>query len=217
MLLILGNKNYSTWSLRGWLMLEKSGVNYDEKIISLVGSGFYKEVQQYTPALKVPALVDGDVQVWDSLAICEYINDAYMSGEAWPTDAKERAKARSLAAEMHSGFHAIRSEMPMNIRATRKVELSEQAKLEIARIEQIWSEQSSEFKNKGGWLFGSWSIADVMFAPVALRFKTYQIEIGAEAQRYADHVLSCSAIQKWIEEALLEDEVVPQGEAGQEL
>ena len=164
---------------------------------------------------KVPALIDAELTVWDSLAICEYINDAYLNGAAWPSEIAQRARARSLAAEMHSGFAALRNEMPMNIRAKRHVELSEQAKKDIARIDEIFSTQQQSYPNT--WLFGEFSIVDAMFAPVVLRFKTYQVELSHAAQVYCQHVLSCPVMQSWICEALKETDIVDCDEAGEEI
>ncbi|MDP2572413.1 glutathione S-transferase family protein [Vibrio penaeicida] len=214
MLLVIGNKNYSTWSLRAWLILYKSEVKFEENLIQLDTPEFYTLIKKFSPAQKVPTLVDGALTVWDSLAICEYINDSYMSGTAWPEDTAQKTKARSLASEMHSGFVALRNEMPMNIRARRSIDLSQAAKADIARIDQIWSEQFRAFGDKGGWLFGRWSIADAMYAPVALRFQTYGIELSPEAQAYQEHVISCDATKIWIEDALKEEEIVNKDEAG---
>ncbi|RJE78260.1 glutathione S-transferase [Pseudoalteromonas sp. MSK9-3] len=216
MQLFIGNKNYSSWSLRAWLMLAKSGVNFSEVKLTLDTPEFYKRLESVTPTLKVPTLIDNEIAVWDSLAICEYINDAYMSGAGWPSEQLMRAKARALACEMHSGFNGIRNEMPMNIRATRYVELSEQAKKDITRIEQIWCDQMQKFAGQGDWLFGSWSIVDAMFAPVALRFKTYGITLNEDASRYMETVLNCSDLQCWIADALKETDIVAIDEAGKE-
>ncbi|AGH43444.1 glutathione S-transferase domain-containing protein [Paraglaciecola psychrophila 170] len=137
MQLYIGNKNYSSWSLRAWIMLAKSEVKFEEVKLLLGTSEFYQRLEKVTPTHKVPAVVDGNVKVWDSLAICEYINDAYLSGSAWPELARQKAEARAIACEMHSGFNGVRNEMPMNIRAKRKIVLSEHAKNDILRIQQI--------------------------------------------------------------------------------
>jgi len=214
MKLYIGNKNYSTWSLRAWLIFDKSTIKFEEEKLTLDSKAFYQVLKNVTPTQKVPSLVDGKTTVWDSLAICEYINDVYLSGSAWPTAAHEKAKARALACEMHSGFNAIRNEIPMNIRAKRKVVLTNQAQEEIRRIESIWSEQHLQFKELGGWLFGQWSIADAMFAPVALRLGTYGIKLNAHATAYLDQVLNCPSIQRWIADAALETDIVESDEAG---
>ncbi|MDP5212885.1 glutathione S-transferase family protein [Pseudoalteromonas tunicata] len=215
MQLYIGNKNYSSWSLRAWLMLAKSGVSFDEVMLELDTPEFYQTLAPLTPSQKVPLLIDNDITVWDSLAICEYINDAYLNGTAWPEDLAERAKARALAAEMHSGFNALRNEMPMNIRATRHVELSEAALKDIARIDTIFAEQMQQVhRTQGGWLFGQWSIVDCMYAPVVLRLKTYQINLSDDATCYLNHVLASEALKRWIDAALLETTMVQADEAG---
>ncbi|MCO7190860.1 MULTISPECIES: glutathione S-transferase family protein [unclassified Pseudoalteromonas] len=214
MKLYIGNKNYSTWSLRSWLLVERYGLKFQETMLKLETDVFYQTLSGISPTNKVPLLVDGDVIVWESLAICEYINETYLSGKAWPEDPELRARARSLSSEMHSGFLALRSEMPMNIRAKRYVDLSVAAQKDIARIAQIWREQMREFGQQGGWLFGEWSIADAMFAPVVMRFITYGIEPGPEATAYMEKVLACPAIQRWRADALLEQDIVPSDEAG---
>lgn len=166
-----------------------------------------------TPTAKVPTLVDGDVAVWDSLAILEYVNDAHLDSAAWPKSTKERARARAISAEMHSGFFAVRNEMSMNCRAKRKLTLSDGALKDIARIDAIWSAQMEQYPE--GWLFGEWSIADTMFAPVALRVETYGIKLSEKAQQYQQRVLNSPSIQKWLAEVSLETDVVEEDEAGQ--
>ncbi|MEI8592777.1 glutathione S-transferase family protein [Photobacterium sp. Hal280] len=217
MQLIIGNKNYSSWSFRGWLMLVQNGIPFHENKLTLFTDNFYRTLEVYSPAAKVPVLIDGDVTVWDSLAICEYINEAYCQGRAWPQDKIERAKARAISCEMHSGFTALRNEMPMNCRARRQVELSEAAQNDIARIDQIWRDQMLKYSDNGGWLFGEWSIADCMYAPVVLRFKTYGIEVSDLSKRYMDKVLQSAPVKAWLKEALLETDIVPEDEAGTDL
>ncbi|MEZ8386028.1 glutathione S-transferase, partial [Vibrio splendidus] len=158
MQLYIGNQNYSTWSLRAWLIFDNYNLNAEVIKLKLFTSDFYDTLAKVTPTAKVPTLVDGDVAVWDSLAILEYVNDAHLNGEAWPSSVKERAHARAISAEMHSGFFAVRNEMPMNCRAQRKLTLSEEALKDIARIDAIWSAQMEQYPE--GWLFGEWSIAD---------------------------------------------------------
>lgn len=215
MQLFIGNKNYSTWSLRAWYLLSKFNVSFIEQQLVLDTPEFYEALTNKFPVQKVPALIDVELTVWDSLAICEYINDAYLNGAAWPSEITQRAKARSLAAEMHSGFTALRNEMPMNIRAKRHVELSEQAKKDIARIDEIFSAQQQRYPN--AWLFGEFSIADAMFAPVVLRFKTYQVELSPAAKAYYQHVFACPVIQTWISEALKETAIINSDEVGEEI
>lgn len=217
MRLIIGNKNYSSWSLRAWLMASKAGLSFDETKLPLDTQRFYCEIAALSPTRKVPTLIDDEITVWDSLAICEYINDTYLSGSAWPSDPQLKATARAISAEMHAGFNAVRSELPMNIRATRQVTLSPDALKDIERIDQIWSERMLAHKQGAGWLFGSWSIADMMFAPVVLRFKTYQIELSDKAAAYRDFLLQDANLKAWIEEALIETEIVEMDEAGTDI
>ncbi|WP_070964426.1 glutathione S-transferase family protein [Vibrio sonorensis] len=215
MQLFIGNQNYSTWSLRAWLIFSQYELKVDVIKLQLCTDDFYKALQEVTPTAKVPTLVDQDLVVWDSLAILEYVNERYLDGKAWPTAFAERAKARAIAAEMHSGFFSIRNELPMNIRARRKVELSEGALKDIARIDAIWAEQMSLYPD--GWLFGEWSIADAMYAPVALRCLTYGIELSDAAKIYQQKVLNSESLKKWLHEASLETEIVEEDEVGAEL
>ncbi|WP_215402841.1 glutathione S-transferase family protein [Vibrio gigantis] len=213
MQLYIANQNYSTWSLRAWLIFEHYNLNADVIKLKLFTSDFYDTLASVTPTAKVPTLVDGDVAVWDSLAILEYVNDAYLDGAAWPSSIAERALSRAISAEMHSGFFNIRNELPMNCRAKRKLVLSEGAQKDIARIDAIWSEQMKQYPE--GWLFGEWSIADAMFAPVALRVETYGIKLSDKAQQYQQQVLNSPSIKKWLAEASLEKDIVEEDEAGE--
>ncbi|WP_417700115.1 glutathione S-transferase family protein [Pseudoalteromonas lipolytica] len=215
MQLFIGNKNYSSWSLRAWYLLSKFNISFTEQQLVLDTPDFYDRLKTKFPVQKVPALIDGDLAVWDSLAICEYINDAYLNGRAWPENLNKRAHARSVAAEMHSGFLALRNEMPMNIRAKRHVELSEHAKKDIARIDEIFSMRPQLSSNT--WLYGEFSIVDAMFAPVVLRFKTYQVTLSSPAQAYCNQVLSCPVLNNWIAHALQETDIVTSDEAGEDI
>ncbi|KLV08250.1 glutathione S-transferase family protein [Photobacterium ganghwense] len=213
MQLFIGNQNYSTWSLRAWLIFAQNDLNVEVVKLKLFSEGFYQSLAEVTPTAKVPALIDVEVVVWDSLAILEYVNEAYLEGKAWPRSPKDRAKARAVSAEMHSGFFSLRNELPMNCRASRKVELSQEALNDIARIDAIWSEQMALYPD--GWLFGEWSIADAMYAPVALRMQTYGIPLSAQAKAYQQRVLNSQAIQRWLAEASLETDIVVEDEAGE--
>ncbi|QFT39817.1 MULTISPECIES: glutathione S-transferase [unclassified Vibrio] len=211
--LFIGNQNYSSWSLRAWLIFSQYNLDVKVTKLALFTQEFYKTLEGITPTAKVPALVHQDVTVWDSLAILEFVNEQYLQGKAWPSAAVERAKARAIAAEMHSGFFDLRSELPMNIRARRKVALSEGALQDIARIDAIWSEQAEQYP--GGWLFGDWSIADAMYAPVALRFQTYGIALSEGARAYQHKVLASASLQQWLEDASLEEDTVEEDETGE--
>lgn len=214
MKLYIGNKNYSSWSLRPWLVLNKFNVPHEEIKLSLFSSEFYEALEGISDTYKVPTLVDGDLAIHESLAISEYINEAYCSGNAWPKDKAQRAKARALSSEMASSFSALRTALPMNIRASRTVQLEQSVLKDIARIDAIFQLAS---KSSSGWLFDSWSIADAMFTPVVLRFKTYNVTISPLAQQYCDKVLACPILKQWIEGALLETDILEEDEAGTDI
>lgn len=214
MKLYIGNKNYSSWSLRPWLVLNKFNVPYDEIKLALFSSEFYEALEGLSDTNKVPTLVDGDLTIHESLAIAEYINEVYCNGQAWPKDRAQRAKARALSAEMASSFSALRTALPMNIRASRKVQLEERVLKDVDRIDTIFQLAS---KSNSGWLFDSWSIADAMFAPVVLRCKTYNIAVSPIAQQYCDKVLACPILKQWIESALLETDILEEDEAGTDI
>lgn len=213
MKLIIGNKNYSTWSLRPWLLLQAFNVKFDEQLISLADEGLSQRLHQFSKSNKVPVLVDDGLTIWDTLAICEYISENFLDGKGWPKDVKQRAIARSVVAEMHAGFGHIRSEMHMNIKARRKIDLSDQAKVEIQRVDEIWA----EYAQKDSYLFDDYSIADCFFTPVASRFQTYGVNLSPKAQAYADKLLNHPAMQEWSQAAKLETEVLAADEVGVEV
>ena len=215
MKLIIGNKNYSSWSLRGWLALKAFDVPFEEIKLSLFSDEFYTELAKHSPVGKVPVLVDGDLSVWDSLAICEYINETYLDGKGWPIDKSKRAVARSVVADMHSGLFGIRTEMPMNCRARRHVELSDQAKKEVDTLDALWTKLRAENAQNGDYLFGKFSLADAFFAPVMFRFKTYGIALSAAASEYQTTMLMHPAMQEWLDDALIETDVIDADEAGE--
>ncbi len=212
--LVLGNKNYSSWSLRPWMLLKHFNIPFHELHVSLNQESLSAVLRQYSPSCKVPVLMDGTRRVWDSLAICEYVNETYMENQAWPRGSAERAWARSVACEMHSSFAGLRNEMPMNIRAKRVVTPSMQCKLDIGRIDAIWAECMK--MNTGPWLFGEYSIADAMFAPVVMRFVTYGVTLSGLAQQYQNNVLEDVHIKEWMVQAKEESEVVNVDEVGVE-
>jgi glutathione S-transferase len=215
MKLIIGNKNYSSWSLRGWLALKAFDVPFEEIKLSLFSDEFYTELAKHSPVGKVPVLVDGDLSVWDSLSICEYLNENYLSGKGWPVDKSKRAVARSVVADMHSGLFGIRTEMPMNCRARRHVELSDQAKKEVATLDALWTKLRAENAQNGDYLFGKFSLADAFFAPVMFRFKTYGIALSAAASEYQTTMLMHPAMQEWLDDAIAETDVYAAGEIGE--
>jgi len=217
MKLIIGNKNYSSWSLRAWLFLAVNDLAFDEVRIALSTENTDSAIARYTDAGKVPVLHDGDLVVWDSLAICEYISEKYLDGKGWPADLKERAQARSYCAEMHSGFFTLREAMPMNCRAlNRRVPMTADLQEEISRIDSIWKDLRTKYSSRGPWLFGAFSIVDCMFAPVVFRFATYNVAVSERSQKYMNGVLKHPKIQLWQEEAHREVEIIECEEVGAE-
>ncbi|MCG6658757.1 glutathione S-transferase family protein [Halomonas campisalis] len=215
MKLIIGNKNYSSWSMRPWLLLSHHGLPFEEVRIPLDQDDTHTTLAQYTEAGKVPVLQDGDLTVWDSLAICEYISEHYLEGRGWPGSVRARAEARSCSAEMHSGFPEIRGQLPMNCRASqRHVPLGEDLAAEVARMDRIWSRYRGIYAGAGPWLFGEFSIADCMFAPVASRFDTYGINLSETASQYMQCLLSHEKVLEWFEQARVEPETIEMAEVG---
>ena len=211
--LVIGNKNYSSWSLRAWLYLRESHIDFEEIRIPLFSDSDWRgEIRQFSPAGRVPVLLDGDIAIWDSLAIFEYLRERYTSAVGWPEDPVARARAWSITAEMHSGFIALRDELPQNLRARRPrdlADLSDTCQAQVHRVQEIWQTARSAFGRDGSWLFGEFSTADVMFAPVALRFVTYDIPVTSEAQWFVERVQALPAVRDWIAAAEREDERLP--------
>jgi glutathione S-transferase len=213
--LVIGNKNYSSWSLRPWLFLKHGGIPFAEIRIPLHTHETRERIAQYSPSVRVPVLLDGVVRVWESLAICEYIAERFPEACGWPIDQHARAIARSVATEMHAGFSALRAELPMNCRAKRSgVVPSSAARADIERALSIWRTCRETFGQGGPWLFGAFTIADAMFAPVALRFYTYGVELPNMAREYVSTVNEHSAIHEWIQAARDETEVIEGEERG---
>ena len=216
MQLIIGNKNYSSWSLRPWLLLDHFNLDFEDIVVSLKKEGISERLAKYSDAKKVPVLIDSDLVVWDSLAICEYVSEKFLDGKGWPENNKDRAIARAISAEMHSSFVNIRTEMPMNCKARRKIELSDAAKDEVKRIDAIWSGYTRKDKAGATFLFGQFSIADCFYAPVVFRFNTYDVAISDAAKIYMNSMLVLPSMRKWLLQSLEEDEVLPRSEVGKE-
>lgn len=215
--LLIANKNYSSWSLRAWLVLRHAGIDFDEQKVCLDTPETRARILAFSPSGRVPALKDGSLLIWDSLAIAEYVAErAQDKGLAlWPSDARLRAVARSVSAEMHSGFMALRSAMPMNLRATgRRVELTPAILADIDRIGHIWTDCRARFGEGGPWLFGQWSIADAMYAPVASRFVSYDVHRAGAIDAYISTVFADAAFREWRQAALAETEIIAADEAG---
>lgn len=196
--LVIGNKNYSSWSLCPWLLLKMFDVNFEEIQIALYQDNTAENLGPYSPSLKVPVLLHRDITVWDSLSICEYINEDLLGGAAWPAHPKRRASARSISAEMHSEFPTLEHEWPFNCKASYKLKPSEGLEQEIARVDAIWSCSRRRFGANGNYLFGRFSIADCMFAPVAVCFEAYGAELSGDAHTYMQALLDNPFVQKWI-------------------
>lgn len=213
--LIIGNKNYSSWSLRSWFLLREAGIEFEEHRIALDVATTAAEIAAHCPGRTVPVLQLGDIAVWDTLAIAETVAERWPDTHLWPTDSNSRAHARSICAEMHSGFAELRSRMPMNCRAMgRKVALVDELTEEIDRIIAIWSTCNRQYKGDNGWLFGDFSVADAMFAPVVLRFRTYGINLPESAGHYPKRLLQSDAMQEWLAAAETETEVIEREEIG---
>jgi glutathione S-transferase len=198
--LIIGNKNYSSWSIRPWIMMTHLGVAFTETIVPLDTPEFNDQVARYGGAGRVPILQHGEVTVWDSLAICEYV--AEVSGKGWPARSEARAVARSVSAEMHSGFGDLRSQWPMVATMKRATPMTAELSADLRRIETLWADCRARFgRNSGPWLFGEYSIADAMYAPVVLRFNTYGAPKGDVAREYVATALADPAMQRLLQEA----------------
>lgn len=209
--LAIGNKNYSSWSMRPWLALRANDIPFVETVIPLYtdNPADKEQILSFSRAGKVPVLVDGDTTVWDSLSIIEYIAERYPEVKLWPDDVAARAHARSVCAEMHSGFMALRNECGMNLhRPVRPVTLSADAKANIARIQDIWRECRARYGAKGPFLFGRFGAADAMYAPVVHRFRTYAIEVTPETKAYMDTMMALPAFQEWTRDGLAETLVI---------
>ena len=214
--LIIGNKNYSSWSLRPWLLMKEAGIDFDEHRIALDTPTFRQEIAAFSAAGRVPVLQLGEVTVWDSLAICETVAERWPEKTLWPADADERAYARAISAEMHAGFGVLRECMPMNCRAMgRKVPIPDELGADIDRVIAIWSDCHRRYGDRGGWLFGDFSVADAMYAPVVLRLRTYGINLPESAGYYPQRLLESEAMQDWLAAAECETEVIEADEKGQ--
>jgi glutathione S-transferase len=204
--LVIGNKNYSSWSFRPWIALKAAGVAFDETVISLYVDGSPEKIREHSPAGKVPILHDGDISVWESLAIIEYVAEKFPSAGLWPSDLAARAHARAISTEMHAGFVPLRSECGMNMwRPPAKKELSADAKANVARIQDIWTGARDRFGAGGPFLFGKFSAADAMYAPVVSRFETYAIDVSAPVKAYMQAMIALPAWQEWRKAALKEE------------
>jgi glutathione S-transferase len=211
--LVIANRNYSSWSLRAWLALKYAGVAFEEIVIPLDTPATRDEIERYSPSGRLPVLRVDQLAVWDSLAICEYIHE--LTGRGWPAAPAARATARAISAEMHSGFATLRSLWPMNARArNRRTATTAALAADVERIDEIWNDCRHRFGGGGPWLFGEYSIADAMYAPVVLRFNTYGARISDTARWYMASVLEDTALQQWLQAAKQEPWRIESEEVG---
>jgi glutathione S-transferase len=213
LLLLIGNKNYSSWSLRPWIAMKAAGIAFAEQVISLDASDFQERVRKISATGKVPALADGETQVWESLAILEYLAEKFPQARLWPAEPSARAHARSIAAEMHADFTPLRRHYPMNIRRpVKRREPIAEVIPHIARIDAMWKDCRNRFGQGGPFLFGAFGAADAMYAPVVSRFHTYGVDVGPVARAYIEAVMGLPAWAEWCAAALQEPWILPSDE-----
>jgi glutathione S-transferase len=211
--LIIGNKNYSSWSMRPWIAMKATGIAFTEEVISLNAPDFKPRVSKVSGTGKVPVLSDGDVHVWESLAILDYLAEKFPDAGLWPSDPAARAYARAVAAEMHAGFVPLRRHLPMNMwRPVRPRELPDDVAANVRRVEYIWTDCRTRFGQGGPFLFGRFGAADAMYAPVVSRFVTYGVEIGPVARDYMATMTSLPAWAEWRAAAIKEPWILPEDE-----
>jgi glutathione S-transferase len=200
--LVIGTKKWSTWSLRPWLALKRTGAPFSETLVTLREVGVTEEIAKHSPSGKVPVLKDGDLTIWDSLAICEYLADKYPGAKLWPDDMTARALGRAAASEMHSGFPSLRGECPMDLTLRTDIELSEATVADVRRLVRLWSDLRGRFAVGGPFLLGRWSIADAFFTPVATRFRSYGVMLSdhgdqGPAGAYCEALLETPEFLEW--------------------
>lgn len=197
--LVIGSKRYSSWSLRPWLVLKHAGLSFEEISVALRQPTTKHDIAQLSPSGKVPVLITPEVTVWESLAICEYVAEVLPELQLWPADRSERAHARAICHEMHAGFSNLRSHMPMDVCERHPiVDRVPEVAADVARIEEIWHDCRNRYGSKGDFLFGTFSIADAMYAPVVTRFRTYDTAVTSTSHHYMDTILALPAVQQWI-------------------
>lgn len=211
--LILGNKNYSSWSLRPWIAMRHAGLIFEEEVIPLYEPGSRERVLKYSPTGKVPVLVDGDMTIWESLAILDHLAERFPDTRLWPDDPKPRAHARAVAAEMHAGFSALRRNCPMNMRRVgRPRGLPPEVDADVRRIDEIWRDCRSRFGQGGPFLFGRFGAADAMYAPVVSRFASYAIAVSPASKTYMDAMMALPAWEEWGAAGVAEPWIMPGNE-----
>jgi glutathione S-transferase len=211
--LVIGNKNYSSWSMRPWIGMKVAGIPFEETVISLNAPDFKPRLAKLSGTGKVPVLIDGDTHVWESLAILEYVAEKFPDAGLWAADAAARAHARAISHEMHAGFLPLRRLMPMNMwRPVERRHLTSEAAANVQRIDAMWSDCRARFGKGGPFLFGKWSAADAMYAPVVSRLHTYGVDVSAPARAYMDAVMALPAWREWYAAALKEEWVLAEDE-----
>ncbi len=208
--LVIGNKCYSSWSLRGWLPLRHWGIAFEERRLALETEEFAREIVKYAPTRRVPVLIDGEVTVWDSLAICEYVNERWLDGKGWPADRAARAHARSICADMHTGFNGLRGALPMDCRASgAPVPVNAAARADVARMRELIADCRARFGGGGPFLFGEVSLADCYFAPIVVRFKGYGVPVDGTVAAWVNTLWALPALAEWVAAGRAERETVP--------
>jgi glutathione S-transferase len=211
--LVIGNKNYSSWSMRPWVLMKQLGIDFQEVLLKFHSSEWDAQIERWSPSRLVPVLWRGEQAVWDTLAIMETLHEWYPRSGVWPRDPEARAFARSAAAEMHSGFRDLRSHMPMNIRASHPGKgRSPGVDANVRRIEYLWGEARKRFGAGGDFLFGEFCAADAMYAPVVMRFRTYEVPLSSTSERYCAAMRAAPGVLLWVEGALQEKEFVAEDE-----
>ena len=211
--LVIGNKNYSSWSFRPWLAMKVAGIAFEETVISLEAKDFKARVMAVSGAGKVPVLIDGETRVWESLAILEYLAEKFPAAALWPKDDSARAQARAVAAEMHAGFVSLRRLLPMNVwRPVKPRALDDGSKTDVERIETIWRDCRARYGAAGPFLFGAFGAADAMYAPVIWRFHTYAVEVSDTASAYMRAMMALPAWSEWRDAARREPWVLEHDE-----
>ncbi len=213
--LVIGNKLYSSWSLRPWLLMKVLGIAFSETVIPLSQPDSKANILQHSPSGKVPLLIDGEIRVWESTAIIEYLAERFPSAGVWPQERKARAHARASSSEMHAGFAALRQTCPMHLGARFKPRpLPPEVAANVDRIEALWREARTRFGSGGPFLYGAFSAADAMYAPVVTRFDTYQVEVADDTKAYMSRILQLPAFKEWRTAALAEPWRLPEQERG---
>jgi glutathione S-transferase len=211
--LVIGNKNYSSWSMRPWVLMRQLGIAFDEVKLRFHSTEWEESIARWSPSGLVPILWRGEQSVWDTLAIMEMLAEWYPGHGVWPADPAARAYARSAAAEMHSGFRELRTSMPVNIRAQHPGKgMTAGTRADIERIERIWAQARERFGAGGPFLCGAFSAVDAMYAPVVMRFATYAVAVSGESARYCEAMRAAPGVHAWVQEALQEKEFVPEDE-----